>query len=378
MLENLTDVERALLRAAEAGEWLVASELNEESRLSDFISVRADIVQDLVSAQPYRVDAKGVRIKNVVISGNLNLDDVEVRRPLVFYGCYFDHPVSMRRAICSEISFESCAFEYLLADGVHVKHNLTLRQVRAGFLELTGSAVGGDFSVEGARLAGGDGVAVKARRMRVGGDAILAGRFRADGILDFSLAVITGRLGISGAIATTQGYALIATAASFKGGVFFGPALTLDGGACLDSAEVTIGIMAEDSKFVWGSETAFSGNNLEVKGDVYFTSCQFIGMLRLMGASIDGLLHLAGSVLRTSRGACFNGQHLSVGGSIYMRDNFRSLGLIVLTGAKIGGWLTFQGACLNSELIDAQNIEIGENLAFDPGAWTEDRCRMNG
>ncbi|MBV8810146.1 MAG: hypothetical protein JO033_15855 [Acidobacteriaceae bacterium] len=136
--------------------------------------------------------------------------------------------------------------------------------------------------------------------------------------------------------------------------------------------------MAEDSKFVWGSETAFSGNNLEVKGDVYFTSCQFIGMLRLMGASIDGLLHLAGSVLRTSRGACFNGQHLSVGGSIYMRDNFRSLGLIVLTGAKIGGWLTFQGACLNSELIDAQNIEIGENLAFDPGAWTEDRCRMNG
>jgi hypothetical protein len=92
-------------------------------------TIRAWLLRQLLFGQLGPVHARGVRLRGVLISGQLDLAEASLRWPLHLTDCYLDEaaPVVLDRAIVSLLTFNGCYLAGLEGDSLTVTKDLDLR-----------------------------------------------------------------------------------------------------------------------------------------------------------------------------------------------------------------------------------------------------------
>ncbi|MDD1621194.1 MAG: hypothetical protein LUQ11_06905 [Methylococcaceae bacterium] len=105
-----------------------------------------------------------------------------------------------------------------------------------------------------------------------------------------------------------------------------------------------------------------------IKGGVFFRT-GFIanGIVRLLGSHIDGNFECSGAMLndtrsRTEPQRALICENAVIKGGVFLNDGFTANGTVFLSGAKIGGELTFAGATLNGTAGTALKALVAEGI----------------
>ncbi|MDO9224371.1 MAG: hypothetical protein Q7U20_11760 [Caulobacter sp.] len=300
--------------------------------------------------------------------------------------------------------------------------NLWLDQtVCAGGLRMGCAAIGGDLSLDGAKLKGAtdangqiSGPSLHADGLAVAGSmfcqSVGDSRFEAEGEMRLLGTTIGSSLELSGAglkgpsdaKGQVSGWALKADGIAVGGDFFCGGndevRFEAEGGICLLGA--TIGGMLEISgaKLKGAIDTegqvsspSLSADGISVKGDMFCrrggdVSFEAEGEVRLPGAIIGGMLEFDGAKLRGAvgkegkvSGLSLNAEGISVVGSMFCRSDgdsrFDAEGGVSLPGAIIRGTLEFDGAKLKGAT-DAKGRISGPALNADGASVAGDMfCR---
>jgi hypothetical protein len=311
-------------------------------------TVKASVLCQLLADKG--LPTQGVRLRNLRISGQLNLRSATLRRPLHLTSCYFDSPVILDYAKVALLILDRCR----LAGGLHGD---TLVVTKG--LELIGSTLDGPVMLPDASVRGhfkctdsnltqpiGDEAAVKeylghyaliGDGMKVSGDVRLNGTFTAAGVL------------LSGA---------------HIGG-------TLD---CADATLTNVSDKDPDSKDLTGKDYCFRGSGMQVDGDVIFDRCTAGGNgIRLSDADIAGELLCQGTKLNGADrgGNALRANDIKVGSNVSISSDFTAGGgKISIKQAVIAGNLSLRPKRLgqddNGVAFDATGTQITQRLIWSP------------
>ncbi len=273
-------------------------------------TIRAAVIRYLLTGDQGPIDAKGVRLQGLRISGDLDLQGVILRCPLSLDSCYLDadRPVDMDRATLPYLALTNCHLAGLQGRMLS-SHEIDLSgSTLTGPLLLSGAEIVGQLNCCGLQLVGTDenGNALVAFGAKIGGDILLHQGFSAAGAVHLSGANITGQLNCRGARLNGRnddGYALFADGMKTGGHVLL------------------------DANFV--AEAA----------------------VRLAGADIGGQLNCdsARVVGHDSRGYALIAEGLRVGENVFLDGGFTAAGTIVLRSACISGSVILELKEFNSE-----------------------------
>jgi hypothetical protein len=401
---GLTPLEAAMFTAAATGEMLEpAADAADEAA----VTIRAEVLAHLLTDGTCEIAAKGVRLRWVRIAGQLDLAGATVRCPLVLDRCYLDGelPVSLDFAEVTVVGLIGCKLPGLFGKTLKVSKDLNLAaSTLTGPLMLRCADVAGDLDCTGARLAG-NGEALSAATIKVGGNAILAEVVTTNGGIDLECADIKGALVCSGAqlggaitregkshslfgqwvkvggparlnlrrkgVTFTAAYCVYLLGASISGNlncrnaVLKGPGTALmgerinvggnvllervvarTGEILLSSAEISGNLKCTDSQLT-GGQFAIRGDRLKVHGDMLLGAEKLdpmpIGRILLVDATIDGNVPLSKAKLHGAAFALY-GERLKVVGDLSFEATSSPNGAIWLRGASVGGKLTWAPA----------------------------------
>jgi hypothetical protein len=292
-------------------------------------TIRAEVLQHLLTESQWTVHAKGVRLRGVRISGPLDLESATLRCPLVLEDCYLDNkePVVLRYSTVSLLRLVRCRLAGLSADMLVVTKEMELtRSTFTGAVRLPGANIAGTLNCSGAKITDTDtdNDALVADAVKVGGDVLLDNEFTAAGAIRLHGADITGQLNCSGAKITgvnTDKNALVADAVKVGGDVRLVNEFTAAGAIRLHGADIT-------------------------------------GQLNCSGAKITGV--------NTDKDALV-ADEAKVGGDVLLVDEFTAAGAVRLIGASVDGNLSLQQATLADPVaLEAQGTRIGQQLLWAP------------
>ena len=403
-------------------------------------TIRAAVLQHLLVAKKWDVRAKGVRIRGARISGCLNLEAATLRCPLRLENCFLDGPRPVfDYATASLLALNGCRLSGFTGDTLTVTKGLyffgstftgpldlpganitgmlacsgvqlavpdqggvALRAVRmkvdggvfleegftaAGAVRLVRANITGNLECSSARLEGadGDGNALAADGLKVGGDVLLnqasGQKFTAAGVVSFVGADITGNLSCSGARldgANDDGNALVADGLKVGGSVFLNEGFTAAGVIRLVRANVAINLDCSNAQLK-REGNALVANGLKVGGDVLLNQASgqkftAAGAVSLVGADITGNLECSSARLDGANddGNALVADGLKVGGDVFLNAGFTAAGAISLLGADIAGNLECSGAQLTREgkdgnVLIADVLKVGHDMFLDEG-----------
>jgi hypothetical protein len=142
----------------------------------------ADLLRSLCRERRDKVDDRGLHLRNALVTGYLDLSAVTVPFPLTFEGCRFEAPLQISGATLQELTVLRCELSALLGNGVNVRRDLNLSestvagavpttasQSRTAAIWLCESQVGGRLLCVDTVIEPGDGRAIHADRIKVGG-----------------------------------------------------------------------------------------------------------------------------------------------------------------------------------------------------------------
>jgi hypothetical protein len=216
------------------------------------------------------VDPRGLRVRNAVVLGSLDLAGLDVPFPLRFERCTFDAPPVLEGARLEQLALtDGTRVPGLLANGVRVRRDLDLsRSTVTGALATSASTskssaiwlceseIGGRLlCVDTTILADGE-RSLQADRMHVGGTVRLLHRFTARGEVRLIGAQIDGSLDLTGAhIRSRTGVALDLTGAVVGGSLFLiGHATArrpvMEGRIDMGSVRISGQLLIRDAKLV--------------------------------------------------------------------------------------------------------------------------------
>jgi hypothetical protein len=343
---HLTPLEEEIVAAAAAGELVDGGEgqftLAEMQTWAEERTVRAAVLRHLLIAEQWPVDAKGVRLRGVRISGLLDLEAGAIRCPLVLDRCYFDadEPACLNYATALRLTLTRCHLAGLTGEMLTARALNLSRSTLSASLRLPGADITGQLSCSGAQLTGADsnGNALVADGMKVGGDMFLDGRFTAARAIRLSGADITGQLSCRGAQLTgtdSDGNALAAD------GMKVGGEMLLNGG---------------------------------------FTAA---GAIRLPGADITGQLSCRGAQLTgtDSDGNALAAGGMKVGGDMFLDGGFAAAGTIWLRSAYVGASVQVRPTALASEnevALYAPRARIAGTLEWVPAGPVSGQVDLEG
>jgi hypothetical protein len=355
-------------------------------------TVRAAVLRHLLVEVEWPVDARGIRLFGVQISGHLDLEDATLRCPLYLESCYLDarEPVCLENATVSRLRLIRCQLGGLKGD------LLTARQVDlsgstlTGPLLVLGADITGQLVCRGARLTGRDsgGYALVADLIEVGGDVLLDGMVAPGGAVRLPGASITGHLNCTGAQLTglcSGGNALIADGVKVGRSVFLNGVLISGGAVRLPGADIADQLACTGAQLNGQDSEGYSllAFGMKVGGHVLLDEKvgghvlsheKFAagGAVRLSGTDIKGQLNCRGAQLtgRDGDGNALIADGIKVGGPVLMEGASTSAGAVRLSGADISGSLVCRDAQLTghdnlgSALI-ADGMKVGSDVYFD-------------
>ncbi|GAB3009885.1 hypothetical protein [Saccharothrix stipae] len=154
----------------------------------DGTELPASLIRDLLTDE---LDQRGLRISGARVSGQLDLSDVVVSRPVVLRDCTTDEPVLLDRARLTSLDLSGLVAPAVSAPWLKLDHYLLMKQVRlaggAGWaLDLGEASIGGHVSLSGAHVRSEHEYAVHAVKLRTGShlyltDVRVVGTVRLDG-----------------------------------------------------------------------------------------------------------------------------------------------------------------------------------------------------
>ena len=181
-------------------------------------TIRAAVIRYLLTGDQGPIDAKGVRLQGLRISGDLSSTCLNLWVSLLSLdSCYLDadRPVDMDRATLPYLALTNCHLAGLQGRMLS-SHEIDLGgSTLTGPLLLSGAEIVGQLNCCGLQLVGTDenGNALVAFGAKIGGDILLHQGFSAAGAVHLSGANITGQLNCRGARLNGRnddGYALFA------------------------------------------------------------------------------------------------------------------------------------------------------------------------
>ncbi len=134
------------------------------------------------------VHAKGVRIKDATIEGQLDFEDRTLTRPLILVGCAIAAGICLDRSRAAVLSFVDCPeIGGIAANSLVTEASLFLRGSKVtGRVSLVGARIDGALDCDGATLDGNGGNALDGDGLHVAGGLFLRGGFFATGRLNFA------------------------------------------------------------------------------------------------------------------------------------------------------------------------------------------------
>jgi hypothetical protein len=391
---DLTPLEAEMVAAAAGGELVDWGEglfgLAEMRAWGQERTIRAAVLRHLLVAEQWPVHPKGVRLRGVRISGNLDLEAAALRCPLALDCCYLDAdiPACLDHAKAQRVTLTRCQLpgvtgEMLTASKLDLSGSTVTYPLR-----LTGAEIIGQLICRGAQLTGADsnGDSLVAEGMRVG-SVLLTSGFTAAGAIRLTGAEITSQLDCSGAQLTgtdSYGYALHAERAK-AGSVVLTGGFTAAGAVRLTAMEITSQLNCSSAQL---TGTDSRGNALHADGikagSVLLTSgFTAAGAVRLPGAEITGHLNCSSAQLT---GTDSDGDALVADGmqadSVLLTSGFTAAGAVRLPGARITSQLACRGAQLTDTDSDgntlvADGMKVGEDVFLDGGFTAAGKVSLN-
>jgi hypothetical protein len=290
-------------------------------------SVAADDIRDLLRGRVVTdPDPRGLRLRAARIRGRLDLDNLATTVKLTLLDCVLDEGITAEAAHLPGLSLRRCLLAHpskpaLYADelrtngGVSFEGCTVLVSTADGAIRMIGAHIAGQLDCSGITVCNLAGPALHGDALQVDGEVFLnecftAGGFGEQGAVRLRGAHIGGALDCSGAIIHNPcGPALIAER------------LQVDGSASL-------------------SKGRFNANDSE-------------GAVRLSGARIGGQLDCSGATIHNLSGSALKADALQVDfdvvlGAGFTADGVGKLGVMRLFGARIGGVLHCSGAMVDS------------------------------
>ena len=330
-------------------------------------TIRAEVLKHLLVETEWPMHAKGVEMRGVVIDGDLELESAAVRCAVWLSRCVLAS-VDLNLGTVPSLMLTGCtavglsAISLVVTKGVDLSKSTFTGPVNFVDASITGGLYCADTTLEGDE---GNGYALLATRMSLSGGMHLRD-FLSTGSVELVDAVITGSLDLTEAKfrGQSKGVALDATRLTVSGGADLTKVSTTSGALILDDASVTGALRLKQATLAGTNPygEALRADGLKVSSGAYLEALEASGWLSLRDADITGQLSLRGSTITGARrepagdgagpeaepgGICFAGDRLKASGGAWFSGTFNTDGAVRLSGADIGGMLSFAGAKLN-------------------------------
>jgi hypothetical protein len=349
-------------------------------------TVRSAVLRHLLVSEEWPVHAKGVLLRGLRISGQLDLEGAVLRCPLLLDSCYVPEPVVLAGATVSLLGLRKCYVAGLQGDALVVTRYLDMAgSTFAGTLRLASADITGGVSCRGAHLAnpGEDGAVLVAEDMKVGSYVFMDQGFTSEGTVSLARASI-GYLSCRGArMGTSKGAnALFAERMKVGGEVFLDTfpgqsSFMAEGTVWLAGADIA-GHLICDGAQLKGSDkdgNALFGGGMKVGGNVIlgraFTA---VGAIDLRGAGITGNLDCRGAQLNgvNKDGNALHADGTTVGGHALLNEGFTAAGAVCLVDAEVAGNVECRGAQLSGankdgNALHAERMQVGGDGLLDKG-----------
>jgi hypothetical protein len=314
-----------------------------------------------------RIDPRGLRLANAIVTGGLDLSGLVVPFSLRFEACEFDTAPVLEGAQLFELSLTgSPRLPGLLGNGLRLRRDLDLSRSRVtgahwtnaststrAAIWLCESEIGGRLLLVGTTIDGEGGRAVQADRIRVGGSVRLLRQFSSRGEIRLIGARVGGSLDVVGArLSAVDGPAIELGDATIEGSVF----------------------LIDDP----------AGNRTEIRGRIGMGSTRISGRLDVRNATIEARPETSrdSSYARSvTPGTALDASRLSVAAEVTFADRCEVTGRIDMTMGDMSG-VSIGGNCLlrapGRTALDLTNAEIRAHLRLERDAVVEGTIRLEG
>jgi hypothetical protein len=206
--------------------------------------------------------------------------------------------------------------------------------------------------------------------------------------IDLIDAVLGGSLECHGAhFSNPQGITLHCSRIKTGGSVFLHDGLVSNGKIVLRSAEIGGNLDVSRAQLSCEGEPELEGRELKslccerarIKGSAFFKHTTSKNQIDLIDSRIDGSLECHGANLATTGKVAFYCSRISIGGSVFLHDNFHASGRTVFRRAAIGGNFecdsgTFKG--IEGLALDCEGIKIPGNVLMGNGFNTTGEVKL--
>lgn len=269
---ELTEAERRLLRAVPRGETACCGpnpgpggpgyDPSDADKWSSEREIRAALISWLcVNTEAVkRVDRAGIQVYGAKIVGRLNLFFAAIGFPLFFQLCRFDDDIDLKFVTLPALNLSGSRIRSLIADGVHVRADVSLDEGFACFGEVRvlDAQIGGSLCCRDGIFKNPGNVALAADRAEIRGDVLLDGGFSAEGEVRLPAALVGSQLVCDGGAFNT----LNLQGATIKNG-FLWRRIANVGASQLDLTNASADVISDDAAS-WPGK-----GNLHVDGFVY-------------------------------------------------------------------------------------------------------------
>ena len=402
-------MEQALVDHVSRGEWLdlaADDEAVDETAMQSWgesRTCRASVIRDILRGRLVTgPDPHGLRLRGARIYGRLDLQNLTTDVNFELTDCLLEEGILARDARLAFVGLNGCQLEHpaeppldaarltcslLILSGARI-----IGYVAAGVVCLLGARIDGNLDCSGATLRNDSGPALAADSMQVGQSMLLHEGFTAagageGGVVRLLGARIDGNLDCSGAtLRNDSGPALAAdsmqvgqsmllhegftAAGAGEGGVVRLLGARIDGN--LDCSGATL---RNDSGPALAADSMQVGQSMLLHEGFTAAGAGEGGVVRLLGARIDGNLDCSGATLRNDSGPALAADSMQVGQSMLLHEGFTAAGageggVVRLLGARIDGNLDCSGATLRNDsgpALAAEGMRVGRDMYLRSG-----------
>ncbi len=139
----------------------------------------------------------------------------------------------------------------------------------------------------------------------------------------------------------------------------------VQGRADVHDARISGSLLLQGAHLSYAGDVALDGARLEAKGVVGTGGLRADGELRLLQARLSDGLHLRGAALHQPGGEALSASGIQVSTTIDCGEGFRADGAVTLSGATVGGSVSFDAASLTptrGNALSCPHLQAGELL----------------
>jgi hypothetical protein len=380
--KDLTQLETRIVSSASSGDRIDFGtgpfDLPEMRAWPPDREIRAAVLRHLLVEDEWPIAGKGVRLRGIRISGNLDFEAAAIRCPLRLDACYLDasDPVNLDESTVRILTLTGCRLPGLTGERLTVG-DLDLRgSILTGPLILNSAQITGSFDCGGAQLSyfDADHYAMSADRLKVDSGMFLDDGFIAAGAIRLTGATISGPFSCRGAqlSGTDRGsYSLIADRLTADSGMFLDEGFTAAGAIRLTSATISGPLSCSGARMSGRDAGGYALVADQIKADsgVFlddgFTAA---GAIRLTGATISGPLSCRGAYLAgsTGDGYALFADKIAVSGNVLFDEGFAVAGMVALPSANVSGSVYIEPAGTEEMAFSLARAQIEGVLSWLP------------